>query len=178
MRSTAAKKQKPLNRHPSKLKKMSAYAILAIILISIMAVLFAFPGAPTVYYGDEAGMEGYEDPFNRRTFPWGHEDKELTAWFAVLGSARKASLPLRRGGLHWGTCQGGVLSFTRVLDGDCAGVAVNRGSEPVLAELPWTGQAAVDESTGRRWLAVGGVLRVRVPAMGVLRLKKAPATAG
>ena len=36
-------KQKPLKRHPSKLKKMSAYAILAIILISIMAVLFAFP---------------------------------------------------------------------------------------------------------------------------------------
>ena len=142
------------------------------------AVLFAFPGAPTVYYGDEAGMEGYEDPFNRRTFPWGHEDKALTAWFAALGSARKASLPLRRGGLRWGTCQGGVLSFTRVLDGDCAGVAVNRGSEPALAELPWTGQAAVDKSTGRRWLAVGGVLRVRVPAMGVLRLKKAPATAG
>ena len=43
MRATAAKKQKPLKRHPSKLKKMSAYAILAIILISIMAVLFAFP---------------------------------------------------------------------------------------------------------------------------------------
>ena len=43
MRATAAKKQKPLERHPSKLKKMSAYAILAIILISIMAVLFAFP---------------------------------------------------------------------------------------------------------------------------------------
>ena len=43
MSATAAKKQKPLKRHPGKLKKMSAYAILAIILISIMAVLFAFP---------------------------------------------------------------------------------------------------------------------------------------
>ena len=43
MSATAATKQKPLKRHPSKLKKMSAYAILAIILISIMAVLFAFP---------------------------------------------------------------------------------------------------------------------------------------
>ena len=41
--NAAAKKQKPLKRHPSKLKKMSAYAILAIILISILAVLFAFP---------------------------------------------------------------------------------------------------------------------------------------
>ena len=43
MSATAATKQKPLKRHPSKLKKMSAYTILAIILISIMAVLFAFP---------------------------------------------------------------------------------------------------------------------------------------
>ena len=43
MSATAAKKQKPLKRHPSKLKRMSAYMILAIILISIMAVLFAFP---------------------------------------------------------------------------------------------------------------------------------------
>ena len=34
-------------------------------------VLFTFPGAPTVYYGDEAGMEGWEDPFNRAGYPWG-----------------------------------------------------------------------------------------------------------
>ena len=134
-------------------------------------VLFTFPGAPTVYYGDEAGMEGYEDPFNRRTFPWGQEDSELVAWFSVLGMARKESPPLRRGELQWGTCQGAVLSFSRVLGNDCAGVAVNRGSEPVLAELPWPGQAAKDESTGRKWLAVNGILRLNVPAMGALRLR-------
>ena len=36
---------------------------------------FTLPGAPSIYYGDEAGMEGYRDPFNRRTFPWGREDE-------------------------------------------------------------------------------------------------------
>ena len=41
--TATVKKQKPLKRHPSKLKKMSAYMILTLILISIMAVLFAFP---------------------------------------------------------------------------------------------------------------------------------------
>ena len=45
-------------------------------------LLFCFPGSPTVYYGDEAGMEGFEDPFNRHTFPWGQQDRELTGWFA------------------------------------------------------------------------------------------------
>ena len=38
-------------------------------------LLFCFPGSPTVYYGDEVGMEGFEDPFNRQTYPWGYEDQ-------------------------------------------------------------------------------------------------------
>ena len=38
---------------------------------------YTLPGIPCVYYGDEAGMEGYRDPFNRGCFPWGHEDAEL-----------------------------------------------------------------------------------------------------
>lgn len=137
------------------------------------AVLFAFPGAPTVYYGDEAGMEGYEDPYNRRTFPWGREDRALTEWFAALGQHRKRSAPLREGVLRWGTCAGSVLSFTREKEGRSAGVAVNRGAEPVLAELPWKGVAALELNTGRRYLAVNGVLRVEVPAMEALRLESA-----
>lgn len=137
------------------------------------AVLFAFPGAPTVYYGDEAGMEGYEDPYNRRTFPWGREDRALTEWFAALGQHRKRSAPLREGVLRWGTCAGSVLSFTREKEGRSAGVAVNRGAEPVLAELPWKGAAALELNTGRRYLAVDGVLRVKVPAMEALRLESA-----
>ena len=40
-------------------------------------VLFAFPGSPTIYYGDEAGMEGYRDPFNRGCFTWDRQDTEL-----------------------------------------------------------------------------------------------------
>jgi cyclomaltodextrinase / maltogenic alpha-amylase / neopullulanase len=136
------------------------------------AVLFAFPGAPTVYYGDEAGMEGYEDPFNRRTFPWGQEDQALTAYFARLGNARKESQPLRRGELRWGTCQGSVISFARVLGKECAGVAVNRSGGSAVAALPWPGQGAEDALTGRRYLAVNGVLRVRVPAMSALLLKQ------
>ena len=139
------------------------------------AVLFAFPGAPTVYYGDEAGMEGYEDPFNRRTYPWGHEDRELVSWFSALGRQRRTSDPLRRGALRWGTCRGALLSFARCQDGRSAGVAVNRGQVEMVAGLPWSGQAARDLDTGRRYLAVDGVLYVKVPPMGVLRLESCPA---
>ena len=56
---------------------------------------FTLPGAPTVYYGDEVGMEGYADPFNRRTYPWGREDEELLAHYRRLGQLRRDNPALR-----------------------------------------------------------------------------------
>ena len=47
-----------------------------------------FPGVPSIYYGDEAGVEGYKDPFNRRTYPWGGEDQELLEWHKRLVGLR------------------------------------------------------------------------------------------
>ena len=52
------------------------------------AMQYTLPGFPCVYYGDEAGMEGYRDPFNRCCYPWGREDKELLAWHQKLGGLR------------------------------------------------------------------------------------------
>ena len=47
-----------------------------------------FPGVPSIYYGDEAGLEGYADPFNRGTYPWGHEDQEMLSWYKTMTSLR------------------------------------------------------------------------------------------
>ena len=86
MSATAAKKQKPLKRHPSKLKKMSAYTILALILISIMAVLFAFPlywiitgsfkdpiavnANPPVWFPTSPTLNNYERLFQNPALRW------------------------------------------------------------------------------------------------------------
>lgn len=120
------------------------------------AVLFCFPGAPTVYYADEAGMEGFEDPFNRRTFPWGKEDRELTAWFAALGQLRRTSPALRKGELRWVTGEGGLLAFERVLKRERVLCACNAGEQPRTLELP-AGKWAV-------------LLGEGTPAQGVLTL--------
>lgn len=53
-------------------------------------IQMTLPGVPCIYYGDEAGMEGYNDPFNRRCYPWGKEDSRLFAWYHALGSLRKS----------------------------------------------------------------------------------------
>ena len=55
------------------------------------AMQYTLPGFPCVYYGDEAGMEGYRDPFNRCCYPWGRENKELLDWHTKLGQIRKCS---------------------------------------------------------------------------------------
>lgn len=58
-----------------------------------------FPGVPHIYYGDEAGLEGYSDPLNRRTFPWGKEEASLTAWYKKLIALRNSWGVLRTG--YW-----------------------------------------------------------------------------
>ena len=52
-------------------------------------IQFTVYGVPSIFYGDEAGMEGGHDPFCRRPFPWGREDKGLEAHYRLLGKIRK-----------------------------------------------------------------------------------------
>lgn len=52
------------------------------------AILYALPGMPTIFYGDEVGLEGYEDPINRRPFPWNNMDTDLLDHYKTLGKIR------------------------------------------------------------------------------------------
>ncbi len=119
-------------------------------------LLYAFPGSPTVYYGDEAGMEGFEDPFNRRTFPWGEEAGGLVSWFTALGRARRELACLRRGGFSWLTCSSGLLSFARTLEGQTAVAAVNAGEAPAELALPWGENLELPGGAGRLLLRQNG----------------------
>ena len=133
------------------------------------AILFTFPGAPTLYYGDEAGLEGGRDPWNRRTYPWGREDQPLLTWCRTLGQLRKHTPALRRGKLVWETCHGSLLSYQRVLDDDRVFVAVNTGTEPVTVPLPWSG--------GGKNLLTGEILsdeQVRLPETSCLLVTPSP----
>ena len=76
-------------------------------------IQFTSPGVPCIYYGDEAGMEGYTDPQNRRTYPWGHEEQELVEWYRRLAELRRVEPVLRTG--HWVPLQAGpdIFAFGR-----------------------------------------------------------------
>lgn len=53
------------------------------------AIQFTLPGVPTIYYGDEVGLDGYEDPLNRKPFPWGNENVQLLEFYRKLSQIRK-----------------------------------------------------------------------------------------
>ena len=90
---------------------------------------FMLPGAPSIYYGDEAGMEGQKDPFNRRTYPWGREDPALLAHFRRLGQLRKELEALRLGDIDFFRNQDGQVGFSRNYGGKKYRIYCNRGSE-------------------------------------------------
>lgn len=78
---------------------------------------FVLPGSPAIYYGDEAGMEGLEDPFNRAFFPWGREDNDLTAFYRTLIRFKRSLRPLRSGSTEVSSVSGGIR-IRRETDGD------------------------------------------------------------
>lgn len=67
--------------------------------VKLAAMLqYILPGVPCIYYGDEAGQEGYRDPFNRACYPWGREDAALLDWYRQLGAMRHAHQDILAGG--------------------------------------------------------------------------------
>ena len=94
---------------------------------------FVLPGAPSVYYGDEAGMEGYADPLNRRTYPWGREDPDLLAHYRRLGQLRRDNPALRSPAIEFFAAADGRLGFLRSANRSLAQrveVYVNRTGDP------------------------------------------------
>ena len=126
-------------------------------------LLYAFPGSPTLYYGDEAGMEGFEDPMNRRTFPWGRENQELQSLFKALGALREARPSLRQGDIRYIGAEGAILVFERTLDGERTVIALNAGDTEWEIELPWETAFAKELLSFQHFWARNGRIRLSLP---------------
>jgi len=91
---------------------------------------YMLPGCPSLYYGDEAGMEGYKDPFNRRPYPWGREDWDLISHYRRLGQLRKNCEALRLGDIQFFQAGDKHLGFSRSYAGKTVYVYANRSGDP------------------------------------------------
>ncbi len=105
-------------------------------LLKLASVIqYTVYGFPSVYYGDEAGMEGYHDPFCRFPFPWGREDRELTEHYANLGQIRRKLPALADGDFEILKADGAFISYLRKSDTGTVAVAVNAGEDWIDTEL-------------------------------------------
>ena len=105
--------QKDLHLEKKVLGKAAALMKLA------FAIQIMYPGCPCIYYGDEIGMDGYRDPFNRRTYPWGKEEawqKALLSEYQRLSRLRKKYPVLKGGDIRILYAKGDALVFERFAD--------------------------------------------------------------
>lgn len=118
----------------------------------VSAIQFTLPGIPCIYYGDEAGLCGGDDPYNRGCYPWGHEDLSLIEHYRSLGSLRSRHSVFADGKFVPVSCERGCVAFERRGKTESALLVANRNSEQIEYYLPdgeWQCETANAELCGR-----------------------------
>ena len=107
-------------------------------------------GAPTVYYGDEAGVCGFTDPDNRRTYPWGHEDQQMLGFHKEMIRIHKEHEALRTGAVVMLHCEKNILAYGRFTEEEQIIVILNNRSELAEVTVPvWQAEVPVKTNMKR-----------------------------
>lgn len=156
------------------------------VLKEAVVVQMTWPGAPTIYYGDEAGVCGWTDPDSRRTYPWGHEDQDLIQVHKELIKIHKAYDAIKTGSIIF--LGGGpmYLSYGRFDEKDKIIVAINNHFDSLTMDINvW--ELGIDDSdtlvrliettengydvSAKFYNSVNGVLHITLPAISGVIIK-------
>lgn len=100
-----------------------------------VVIQMTWPGAPTIYYGDEAGVCGFTDPDNRRTYPWGHEDQELIAFHKEIIRIHKRYREFLTGSIKQMESDYNVIGYGRFTREGQSVILVNNNDHEITKEL-------------------------------------------
>lgn len=100
-----------------------------------VTIQMTWPGAPTIYYGDEAGVCGFTDPDNRRTYPWGNENKELIAYHKEMIRIHKENPEFKTGSLKKALADYNIIGYARFTEEEQSLVLINNNPHDVVKEI-------------------------------------------
>ena len=109
-----------------------------------------WPGAPTLYYGDEAGLCGFTDPDNRRTYPWGRENRDLINFYREMIQIHRKSLALRKGSIKMLKAEPDLLAYGRFWGNEQIVVIINNSDHlREVRVLVWQAEVAEGHNMAR-----------------------------
>lgn len=140
-------------------------------LVAFLQMTYA--GAPTIYYGDEMGQVGADDPDDRRTAPWGRGNEELVSWYAKMAAIRNSYSALRTGALEYiDTKNDAVVGYIRS-DADSKLIVLgNNAATATEVTIKADGDKLTDLVLGKEYTVADGSLTVSVPAYSGMVLTK------
>lgn len=100
-----------------------------------VTVQFTWPGAPTIYYGDEVGVCGWTDPDNRRTYPWGNEDLEMRDFHKEMIKIHKSNQEILTGSLKYVDHDYNFLGYGRFIRNEAIVVLINNNDHEITKEV-------------------------------------------
>ena len=127
---------KTVGRIHTKGPEAAAYNINKGIMKIAVVMQMTWPGAPTIYYGDEAGVVGWTDPDNRRTYPWGREDNELLSFHKDIIHIHKSHSALKTGSLEFLLTEHGILSYGRWDNNNIFVIVLNMNEKEKEVKIP------------------------------------------
>ena len=149
-------------------------------------IQMTWPGAPTIYYGDEAGLCGWTDPDNRRTYPWGREDNELKEFHRQLIRIHKDYQVFKTGSIMFLKGQYKLIGYGRFDENDKIVVMINSSDEVREADIPVWRMGIIQETRMARLMlsdregysdeakvypVVNGLIHVECPPMSGMIIK-------
>ncbi len=124
------------NHELARMKLNTVERALGVKLVKLAyTILATVPGIPTVFYGDEVGLEGYSDPFNRRPYPWQSADTELRDFYTAIGRIRCGSHVYRDGDFKLHHLSGELLVFEREVGGRSNYTVINNSDRELSVSL-------------------------------------------
>lgn len=122
----------------------------------LLVIQFTLPGVPLIYYGDEAGLKGGKDPDNRKSYPWGNENKELINFYHKIVSIRNDENGLKKGDLNIYKTDSDIFAFERNYENEKVIVLVNVSNEQrIVKDINLSGSYVNLFNIGEKYKIVG-----------------------